>query len=124
MKIKIPWSFTVSYSCSMTEDRSRPINTKTMRYPYRLIHNLSGNGNIKIANRWSLNFSTSYDFEAKKLAQTTINVARDLHCFQMSASIQLGYFNSYFFTIRANSSMLQDLKWEKRNSRSQNIVWY
>ena len=124
MKIKIPWSFTVSYSCSMTEDRSRPINTKTMRYPYRLIHNLSGNGNIKIANRWSLNFSTSYDFEAKKLAQTTINVARDLHCFQMSASIQLGYFNSYYFTIRANSSMLQDLKWEKRNSRSQNIVWY
>lgn len=124
MKIKIPWSFTVSYSCSMTEDRSKPINTKNMRYPYRLIHNLSGSGNIKIANKWSLNMSTSYDFEAKKLAQTTLNVARDLHCWSMSASIQLGYFSSYFFTIRANSSMLQDLKWEKRNSRNSNIVWY
>lgn len=124
MKIKIPWSFTVSYSCSMSEDRSKPINTKNMRYPFKLIHNLSGNGNIKIANNWSLNMSTSYDFEAKKLAQTSLNIARDLHCWSMSASVQLGYFNSYFFTIRANSSLLQDLKWEKRNARNSNIVWY
>lgn len=124
MKFKIPWSFTVSYSCSMSEDRSKPINTKTMRYPYKLIHNLSGSGNIKIASKWSLNMSTSYDFEAKKLAQTTLNIARDLHCWSMSASVQLGYFNSYYFTIRANSSLLQDLKWEKRNSRNSNIVWY
>lgn len=124
MKFKIPWSFTISYSCSMSEDRSKPINTKTMRYPFRLIHNLSGSGNIKIASKWSLNMSTSYDFEAKKLAQTTLNIARDLHCWSMSASVQLGYFNSYYFTIRANSSLLQDLKWEKRNSRNSNIVWY
>lgn len=124
MKFKIPWSFTISYSCSMSEDRSRPINTKTMRYPFRLIHNLSGSGNIKIASNWSLNMSTSYDFEAKKLAQTSLNIARDLHCWSMSASVQLGYFNSYFFTIRANSSLLQDLKWEKRNARNSNIVWY
>lgn len=124
MKFKIPWSFTISYSCSMSEDRAKPINTKTMRYPFRLIHNLSGSGNIKIASKWSLNMSTSYDFEAKKLAQTTLNIARDLHCWSMSASVQLGYFNSYYFTIRANSSLLQDLKWEKRNSRNSNIVWY
>lgn len=124
MKFKMPWSFTISYSCSMSEDRSKPINTKTMRYPFRLIHNLSGSGNIKIASKWSLNMSTSYDFEAKKLAQTTLNIARDLHCWSMSASVQLGYFNSYYFTIRANSSLLQDLKWEKRNSRNSNIVWY
>lgn len=124
MKVKIPWSFTVSYSCSMTEDRSKPINTKNMRYPFKLIHNLSGNGNIKISNRWSLSMSTSYDFEAKKLAQTSLNISRDLHCWSMTASVQLGYFNSYYFTIRANSSLLQDLKWEKRNSRSSNIVWY
>ena len=124
MKFKMPWSLSINYSVNLTENREADINTKTMRYPFKLVHNLSANGNLSISNRWRLNFYTSYDFEAKKLAMTNINITRDLHCFSMTASIQLGVFNSYNFTIRASSSLLQDLKWEKRNSRNSNIQWY
>ena len=30
----MPWSFTVSYGITMSEDRSKPINVHSMRYPY------------------------------------------------------------------------------------------
>lgn len=124
MKFKMPWSLSINYSVNLTENRDAQINTKTMRYPFKLTHNLSANGNLSIGSRWNINMYTSYDFEAKKLAMTNINITRDLHCFSMTASIQLGVFNSYNFTIRASSSLLQDLKWEKRNSRNSNIQWY
>ena len=124
-QVTLETPFETRYSIvHLTENREADINTKTMRYPFKLVHNLSANGNLSISNRWRLNFYTSYDFEAKKLAMTNINITRDLHCFSMTASIQLGVFNSYNFTIRASSSLLQDLKWEKRNSRNSNIQWY
>jgi hypothetical protein len=33
MPFKLPWSFSVSYGIVMAEDRSAPINIRTMRYP-------------------------------------------------------------------------------------------
>ena len=39
---------------------------------------------------------------------TTLNITRDLHCFNMSCGLVFGPFTSYNFSIRANSSMLTD----------------
>lgn len=130
MKFKMPWSFSVSYSFNLRENTfgmdPKKINPKTMRYPYRMVHTLSGSGNIKLANRWNFTFSTSYDFDAHEIAQTTCTVTRDLHCFTMTCSFSpIGRWKSYNFSIRANSSMVADLlKWDKRSSQSNNINWY
>ena len=122
---KMPWSVNLNYSFNISEDRSRPINRRTMRYPYRYTHNLSANGNIKISNRWAISFNTGYDFEAKEIVQTTFNITRDLHCFSMTASLSpFGRWRYYNFTIRANASILQDLKWEQRSQTQSNIQWY
>ena len=131
MAFKMPWSLSVSYSFNLREntygmDPNR-INKKTMRYPYEIVHTLSASGNLKIANRWNMSFSTSYDFDAHKIAQTTLTITRDLHCFTMSCSVTpFGLWKSYNFSIRANSSMLADaLKWDKRNnSNNSNVQWY
>jgi len=96
-----------------------------MRYPFKLTHTLSGSGNVKLSDKWAFTFQGSYDFDAKKIAQTTCNITRDLHCWSMTCSLSpFGTYRSYNFTIRANSSMLQDLKWEQRSSASSNIKWY
>ncbi len=131
MAFKMPWSFSISYSFNIQENTfgmdPNKINKKTMRYPYRIVHTLSGSGNLKIANRWNMSFSTSYDFDAHKIAQTTMTITRDLHCFTMSCSLSpFGQWKSYNFSIRANSSMLADaLKWDKRNnSNNSNVQWY
>lgn len=127
MAFKLPWSLSVSYNASIVEDNrgASNINIETMRYPYKLTHTLNFSGNIKIANRWGFNFSSGYDFNAKKISMTTCSITRDLHCFTMSCSLVFGPFSSYNFSIRANSSMLADaLKWDKRSSPSSNIQWY
>ena len=122
---KMPWSLNFNYSFNISENRSKPINRKTMRYPYRYTHNLSASGNVKLTNKWAVSFNSGYDFEAKKIVQTTFNITRDLHCFSMSASISpFGQWRYYNFTIRANASILQDLKWEQRSQTQSNIQWY
>ncbi len=121
----IPWSFSVSYSCRISENTSAMINPSTMRYPYRLNHTLSGSGSVKFSNKWNVSFSTSYDFDAHEIATTTFNVSRDLHCFTMTCSLTpFGRWKSYNFAIRARSTLLQDLKWEQRSSYSNNVQWY
>nr|WP_302831021.1 putative LPS assembly protein LptD [uncultured Bacteroides sp.] len=122
---KMPWSLNLNYNFNISEDTSKPINRKTMRYPYRYTHNLSASGNIKISNKWAVSFNSGYDFEAKKIVQTSFNITRDLHCFSMSASLSpFGQWKYYNFTIRANASILQDLKWEQRSQTQSNIQWY
>ena len=122
---KMPWSINVNYGFSISEDRSKEINKKKMRYPYRYTQNLSLNGNIKISNKWAISFNSGYDFDAKEIVQTTFNITRDLHCFSMSASLSpFGRWKYYNFTIRANASILQDLKWEQRSQTQSNIQWY
>ena len=121
----MPWSLNLNYSFNISEDRSKAINRKTMRYPYRYTHNLSASGNIKISNKWAISFNSGYDFEAKEIVQTAFNITRDLHCFSMSASLSpFGRWKYYNFTIRANASILQDLKWEQRSQTQSNIQWY
>ena len=70
-------------------------------------------------------FNSGYDFNAKEITQTAFNITRDLHCFSMTAAISpFGRWKYYNFTIRANASILQDLKWEQRSQTQSNIQWY
>ena len=125
MAFKIPWSFSVSYGVSMRENTAARINEKTMRYPYKLTQNMNFSGNIKISNKWNMNFSSGWDFDDKELTTTTMNISRDLHCFSMSCGIVLKPYTSYNFSIRANSAMLADaLKYDQRSSAGGNVDWY
>ena len=125
MAFKLPWSFSVSYGISMRENTAGKINEKTMRYPYKLTQNMNFSGNIKISNKWNMNFSSGWDFDDKELTTTTMNISRDLHCFSMSCGVVLKPYTSYNFSIRANSAMLADaLKYDQRSSAGSNIDWY
>ena len=124
MPFKMPWSFSVSYGIVMAEDRSRPIDVKDMRYPYKFTQNMNVSGNIGISDNWKINFTSGYNFENKELTTTTMNISRDLHCFEMSCGIVLKPYTSFNFSFRATSQMLADaLKWEKRDNGSA-IDWY
>ncbi len=125
MAFKIPWSLNVSWNYTLAEDRSKKINIKSMRYPFSFSHRMNVSGSIKPSNKWNISFTSGYDFDYKKIAATTVNISRDLHCFSMSCGIILAPYTSYNFSISANSSMLADaLKYDKRSSYSTNIDWY
>ena len=125
LKFSLPWNFTISYGITMKENTNAKINTKRMRYPYKLTHTLNFSGNVQIAEGWRINFSSGYDFNFHKLSMTTASLSRDLHCFSMSGSVVLSPYTTYNFTFQANASTLTDaLKWKKQSSYSSNIDWY
>ena len=61
------WNLNFNYSFNIREDTSKPINEKSMRYPYRYTHNLSASGNIKISNRWNMSFNPVMILKLKRL---------------------------------------------------------
>jgi hypothetical protein len=125
MAFSMPWSLSLSYSYSIREDRTKQINIKTMRYPYSVTHSLNASGNLKLGSRWNINYSSGYDFNTKEMSMTTVNISRDMHCFNMSCGLVFGPFTSYNFSIRANSSMLTDaLKWDQRSNTGSAVTWY
>ena len=125
MPFNMPWSFSISYGVTMRENTQAQINVKNMRYPYKLTQNMNFSGNVKLSNKWNINFSSGWDFMDKELTTTTMNVTRDLHCFNMSCGIVLKPYRSYNFSIRANSAMLADaLKYDQRSSAGGNVDWY
>lgn len=125
LAFSIPWSISFSYGITMAENRQAQINERRMRYPYHFTHTLSFSGYVRIAEGWNITWSSGWDFGQKRFATTTASVSRDLHCFEMQASVVLAPYTSYHFTFRAKSSMLADaLKYEKRSSYSSNVQWY
>ncbi len=109
----IPWSMNISYNLGY----SRPVNSRQMsRRPINV------SGDVSISAKWKVTYSTGYHFESGEFTQTNIGIARDLHCWTMSLNwTPFGRFQQYNFTINVKSSLLQDLKLERRKPFFDNL---
>ena len=124
---KIPWSLSVSYNLRYTAAGGGQWNEKKNVPKMEFRHNLSFSASLGLGSGWKASTSLSYDVNAKKLAYTSINVSRDLHCWSMSASfVPFGPYKSYTFHIGVNASMLADLKYDKSSSdaTSKRVEWW
>lgn len=121
-KWSFPWSLTLNYSVNYSYG---DFNKEKMDYNGKFTQNLSFSGRVQPTKGWNFNFSASYNFDTKKLSYMNCTVSRDLHCFTMSASfVPLGPYKSYNFHIAVKSSLLQDLKYDKRSSSYNGVDWY
>jgi hypothetical protein len=112
---EIPWNLSVSYS--LRYGAGAEWDEKRNYYKMEFRHNLSFSASIGLGKGWKASTSLSYDVNAKKLAYSSINVSRDLHCWSMSASfVPFGPYKSYTFHIGVNASMLKDLKYDKSSA--------
>ncbi len=122
MAWEVPWNFTVNYSIGYAYGS---FNKKKMEYDGKITQNLSFSGNIRPTKNWNFSFSASYNFDTHRIAYMNCNITRDLHCFSMRASfVPLGPYKSYNFHISVNSSLLSDVKYDKRSSISNGVTWY
>lgn len=102
----IPWSLRVNYNIRY----SKPLTRST------IIQTLNFNGDFSLTPKWKIGFNSGYDFELKDLSYTSVDIYRDLHCWEMSFNwIPFGPRQSYLFTIKVKSALLQDLKLTRRN---------
>ncbi len=108
----IPWSLNVDYSWSY----SKPLNKASYTHTVRL------SGDINITPKWKIGANTGYDLVAKEFSLTNISIHRELHCWEMNISVvPFGDYRSYSFTINAKSSILRDLKYDKKESWYDNL---
>lgn len=128
-KINIPWSLSINYTVRYGPDVTlESFNYNKMEYDRKITHNVGLSGNLQLTPGWQINGTTSYDFNAKKFSYTVFNITRNLHCWTLTGSmVPFGPYKTYSFRIGVNSSMLQDLKYDKQGNRSgsqNNVVWY
>ena len=104
----IPWQFSSNYSLTYNKGLKSSEFSDT-------IQTLNFSGNLKITPKWKIGFRSGFDFKKKELSYTTVDIYRDLHCWEMLFNwIPLGFHRSYTITIRVKANILKDLKYEKR----------
>ena len=121
----IPWSITLNYSLAYTSGST--FDYEKMYYKMVFTNNLSLSGTLGLGKGWKVSASMSYDFDHMKVSSCVINISRDLHCWNMSASINpIGPYKSYTFHIGVNASILSDLKYDKNSNQSTNgrVDWW
>ncbi|RYZ79479.1 MAG: LPS-assembly protein LptD, partial [Proteobacteria bacterium] len=105
-KLKIPWDLTLAYSLSYSNTRRE--------------NSVSGNslmvsGNTDLTPMWRVGVSTGYDFVQKGVTFTQLRFERDLLSWKMNFSwVPFGTNTYWSFFIGIKSSILQDVKYDKR----------
>ena len=123
LKNQLNWNVSFNYSLRYGYGE---FDVDRMEYAGALTHNFGLSGSIQPTKNWNFTFNTDYNFDLKRFTNVNCTLTRNLHCWSMSASfIPIGPYKSYNFTIRANSSMLQDLKYDQRSSPyDRGMDWY
>ncbi len=109
----IPWSLNINYNFRYSNVLSYLDRIWTPKKT--LVQTLGINGNISITPKWKFSFRTDWDITNKQISFASINLIRDLHCWEMRFNwIPLGSRKSWNFSINVKASILQDLKLTKK----------
>ena len=103
----MPWSINFNYNFNYSKPQFESTITNTV----------SASGDVNITRKWKMGFNTGYDLKSKKLTYTTLDIYRDLHCWELKFNvIPFGDRKSYSLDIRVKSAVLQDLKLTRKRS--------
>ncbi len=109
----LPWSVSINYNLRYSNNISylgfERANDRG------IIQTLGVSGEINITPKWKVSAQTGWDFEGKGLSYTSVNIYRDLHCWEMRFSwIPIGPRKSWNFTLNVKASFLQGLELTKK----------
>lgn len=103
---KIPWSLRLSYNVNYSNSaRQNEISS----------HSIMFSGDVELAPRWSVGISSGYDLKNPGFTYTNLRFQRDLESWIMNFNwIPFSERTSWNFFIGIKSSVLSDIKWDKR----------
>ncbi|RYJ42508.1 Organic solvent tolerance protein OstA-like protein [Flavobacterium beibuense] len=101
-----PWNFRLAWSVTYNNSNRQSEITN---------NSLMVSGNVDITPRWKVGISTGYDFVNKGVTFTQLRFERDLLSWRMDFNWVPNGYNKYWgFFIGIKSSILSDIKWDKR----------
>lgn len=102
---KIPWSLSLNYNYSYNKPTAVKTITQTIMF----------SGDMNLTENWKVAFNSGYDLKRKEVNLTSIDFYRQLHCWEFRLSwIPLGPRQYFLFNLNVKSSILQDLKINRR----------
>ncbi len=106
------WSLTFNYTFSygINDNLSYYRLLDTVKYTHNMVHTLNVSGTIYVTPKWKVGFNTGYDFVQKSMSYTSIDIYRDMHCWEMSFGwVPFGYRKGWNFTINVKAAVLKDV---------------
>ena len=98
---KLPWSLNIYYNVNYTKVLEKVKDIQTLNF----------SGDVGITKYWKLGVTSGYDFTNRNLSYTSINIYRDLKCWEARIDwVPFGFRKSYSLTINLKTSMLSDVK--------------
>lgn len=103
---KIPWTLKLAYSLNYTNaNREQEISSNSLMF----------SGDIELTPKWNVGVSSGYDIKNQGFTYTQLRFSRDLDSWKLNFNwVPFGERQTYYFFIGVKSSMLSDLKYDKR----------
>jgi len=111
---KIPWDMRLAYTITYgNSQRQNEISSQSLMV----------SSNMELAPRWTVGVSSGYDFKNKGVTLTQFRFQRDLESWQMSFNwTPIGSINTaWYFFIGIKSSVLSDIKYDKRRESDKRL---
>ena len=115
----IPWHVNFGYTLNVNRYRYgiEEDNGFMMGDTIGVIQSITFNGDFRLFNKVQVSFNSGYDIVKKEFNPTTIFMTLDLNCWEFSARvIPFGERQSFNLSLNIKSSMLKDLKLEKKGN--------
>lgn len=98
---QLPWNLNIYYNLRFDNTKNSLNTTQTMNF----------SGDVAVTKYWKLGVTSGYDFTNKNLSYTSVNLYRDLKCWEARIDwVPFGFRKSYSLTINLKTSMLNDIK--------------
>jgi len=105
-KATFPWSISFAYSLNyINTKRQKEISSNSLMF----------SGDIELTPKWKVGFSSGYDIKSQGFSYTQLRFSRDLDSWKLNFNwVPFGDRQTYYFFLGVKSSMLSDLKYDKR----------
>ena len=116
-----PWSLNVGYNLNLTKHFDITQQADTNQFTSAI----TMRGDFRVLERWKISYNTGYDIVAKDFTTTNLALYWDLHCWELAFNyIPFGIRQSYSLQLNVKSSLLQDLKLQKRGNLGGSSLLY
>ncbi|SHG33913.1 LPS assembly outer membrane protein LptD (organic solvent tolerance protein OstA) [Salegentibacter echinorum] len=110
---KIPWDLRLSYT--MTYNNTARQNEITS-------HSIMFSGDVELSPKWAVGASSGYDLKEMGFTYTQLRFQRDLNTWRLSFNwVPFSAQRSWNFFIGIKSSILSDIKYDKRRERDRSL---
>ncbi len=103
-----PWNLDFGYSLRFSRS---PAYLNPGSFTTTISQDVNWHGNFNLSPKWKAGMSGSYNVTLKEMGVLSLNLSRDLHCWQMTITMSpIGRYKFFSININPKSSILRDIK--------------